>query len=604
MGNIQEKIKNLPTNPGVYLMKDKENNVIYVGKAKNLKKRVSQYFLRKQEILKVRKMVENIVDFDFFVVASEFDALALENNLIKKYQPYYNILLKDGKAYAYIKVNLKEDYPHFQITRKVNTKDRYFGPFFAGASAQDVLSILNYAYPVRKCSQTLIENGKPKKPCLYYEMHLCSSPCSNAISKEEYRVILDKAIKFLKGDTAEVEKILQEKMIVASHAENFETALNLRDKLKMLERLKSKIVTQIAKDVDYDVFSLGENGEFSAMCVVNIRGGKIQGIQSFDIINCSSNQSAYSQFIMQYYMSHPYNVDEIILTEEYEDLTAVINYIENRYDKKVVVTVPKINSDKMQLLKIAEDNARLHLEKNLEVNTKLQNESIGAVKQLKKDLGLKREPMRIECYDISNTFGQFTVASMSVLLNGEKAPKHYRKFKIENVDFIDDFASMREVLTRRMSELKGEDYSFSNMPDLIVIDGGKGQLSSACEVLYPLGYNNDLISLAKRLEEVFVPSISQSIMLKKGSYSLRLLQKVRDEAHRFAITFNRQLRAKGMFKGGLEAITGVGPNTRRALLSQFRTIENIKNASLQDLENCKGVNKTVAKNVYEHFRKK
>ena len=601
---VLEKIKNLPTNPGVYLMKDKENNVIYVGKAKNLKKRVSQYFLRKQEILKVHKMVENIVDFDFFVVASEFDALALENNLIKKYQPYYNILLKDGKAYAYIKINLKEDYPHFEITRKVNSKDKYFGPYFAGASAQDVLSILNYAYPVRKCSQSLKENGKPKKPCLYHEMHLCSSPCSNKISKDEYKKILEKAIKFLKGVTVEVEKILVEKMEVASNAENYETALSLRDKLKMLERLKSKIVTQIARDVDYDVFSLGENGEFSSMCVVNIRGGKIQGIQSFDIINCSSNESAYSQFIMQYYLSHPYNVDEIILSENFDDMSTVLQFIENKYNKKVVVSVPKINSEKMQLLKIAEENARLHLEKNLEANTKIQNESIGAVKQLKRELGLKREPKRIECYDISNTFGKYTVASMSVLLNGEKAPKHYRKFKIENVEFIDDFASMREVLTRRMSELNGNDYSFSNTPDLIVIDGGKGQLSSACEILYPLGYNNDLISLAKRLEEVFVPEQSTSIMLKKGSYSLRLLQKARDEAHRFAITYNRQLRAKGMFKGGLEAIDGVGPNTRRALLSNFRTIENIKNASLEELENCKGVNKTVAKNVYNHFRKK
>ena len=604
MNNIKDKIKNLPTNPGVYLMKDKENNVIYVGKAKNLKNRVSQYFLRKQEILKVQKMVENIVDFDFFVVASEYDALALESNLIKKYQPYYNILLKDGKAYAYIKLNTKEDYPYFQITRKINTKDRYFGPFFAGASAQDVLSILNYAYPVRKCSQILHENGKSKKPCLYSEMHLCSAPCANMISKEDYRKILDKAMQFLKGDTVEVERILKEKMVVASNAENYETALNLRDKLKMLERLKSKIVTQIAKDVDYDIFSLGENGEFSAMCVVNIRGGKIQGIQSFDIINCSSNESAYSQFIMQYYLSHPYNVDEIILPEEYEDLNSVVDYIQNKYLKKVVITVPKINSEKMQLLKIAEENARLHLEKNLDISTKKQNESIGAVKQLKKELGLKREPKRIECYDISNTFGTFTVASMSVLLNGEKAPKHYRKFKIENVDFIDDFASMREVLTRRMNELKGDDYSFSNMPDLIVIDGGKGQLSSACEILYPLGYNNDLISLAKRLEEVFVPDVNESIMLKKGSYSLRLLQKVRDEAHRFAITYNRQLRAKGMFKGGLEAIPGVGPTTRRALLSNFRTIENIKNATLEELQSCKGVNKKVANNVFNHFRKK
>lgn len=603
MENIQEKIKRLPKNPGVYIMKDKENNVIYVGKAKNLKKRVSQYFLRKQEILKVRNMVENIVDFDFFVVATELDALALENNLIKKYQPYYNILLKDGKAYAYIKINLKEDFPHFVITRKVNSKDRYFGPYFAGLSAQDVLSVINYAYPLRKCTQTITLNSKDRKPCLYHEMHLCSAPCGHKISKEDYRQIVENAMRFLKGETSEVEKILKEKMVVASNAENFELALSLRDKLKMLDRLKSRVVTQIARDVDYDVFCMSTSGEFSAMCVMNIRGGKIQGIQSFDIINCSTDDVAYSQFLTQYYQTHPYNIDEIVVPIEFEDMATVNEFIENKYGKKVTISIPHNENDKGKLVKMAEENARLHIEKNLATNIKVQNESIGAVKQLKKDLGLKREPLRIECYDISNTFGKYTVASMSVLLNGQKAPKHYRKFKVENVDFIDDFASMREILGRRMAELKKDDYSFSCKPDLIVIDGGKGQLSSACEILYGAGYDNDLISLAKRMEEVFVPYQSNSIMLKKGSYSLRLLQLARDEAHRFAITFNRQLRAKGMFKGGLEAIDGVGPATRRALLGHFRTIDKIKSATLEELENCKGVTKPTALKIYNHFKK-
>ncbi|MBQ8430864.1 MAG: excinuclease ABC subunit UvrC, partial [Clostridia bacterium] len=529
--------------------------------------------------------------------------LALENNLIKKYQPYYYILLKDGKAYAYIRINLKKDYPHFEITRKVNTKDRYFGPYFAGLSAQDILGIINYAYPIRKCSQEIKENGKIKKPCLYHEMHLCSAPCANKISKADYREMVEKAMKFLKGDTAEVEQILKQKMMVASNAENFETALELRNKLKMLDRLKNRIATQIAKDVDYDVFALCENGEFSAMCVIIIRAGKVQGIQSFDIINCSQEGQAYSQFITQYYSSHPYNVDEIILDKAYEEMEAVKTFIENKYGHKVVISTPLIDSEKMKLLKMAQDNARLHLEKNLEAEIKQQNESIGAVKQLQKELNLNRLPLRIECYDISNTFGTYTVASMSVLINGEKAKNHYRKFKIENVDFIDDFASMREVLTRRMNELSGEDVSFSVMPDLIVIDGGKGQLSSAVEVLNSLGYKNDLISLAKRMEEVFVPNKSVSIMLKKGSYSLRLLQLARDEAHRFAITFNRSLRAKGMFKGGLESIKGVGKVVRRILLSNFKTIENIKNASLETLENTKGISKATAKNIYEHFKK-
>jgi len=601
--NIEQKINNLPNQAGVYLMKDKENNVIYVGKAKNLKKRVAQYFLRKQEILKVQKMVEAVEDFDFFVVASEFDALALENNLIKKYQPFYNILLKDGKNYAYISVNLKEDFPYFKVTRKVNNKEKFFGPFFAGLNAKDILSIINYAYPIRKCNQKLTVNSKTKKPCLYHEMHLCTAPCAQKIDKEEYRQNVENAIKFLKGDTTEIEEILKQKMMTASLSENFETALLLRDKLKMLDRLKDKVVTQIAKDVDYDVFNLVENGEYLAMCVLNVRGGKIQGLQSFDILNGLSENSVYAQFVMQYYLTYPYNADEIILPFEFEEIELVQSFIEEKYGKKVRFSFPKIKSEKLELLKIAENNARLHLEKNLATNIKKLNESIGAVKQLKKDLNLTQEPVRIECYDISNTFGKYTVASMSVLINGEKAPKHYRKFKIETVDFIDDFASMKEVLTRRMKELNGDDYSFSNMPNLIVIDGGKGQLSSAVEILSGLNYSNDLVSLAKRIEEVFVPNKSESIFLKRGSYSLRLLQLARDEAHRFAITFNRQLRAKGMFKGGLESIKGVGKVTRRSLLSEFKTIENIKNATIEELAKCKGVTKATAENIYKHFRK-
>ena len=602
MNIIKEKIKALPNLPGVYLMKDKQNKVIYVGKAKNLKRRVSQYFLRKQEILKVRKMVENIADFDFFVVASEQDALALENNLIKKHQPYYNILLKDGKSYAYIKLNLKEDFPHFEITRKINSKSRYFGPYFAGLSAKDVLEILNYAYPVRKCSQILKESGKVKKPCLYYEMHLCSAPCAKKITKEQYEKYLNNAIRFLRGDVKNVEEILTEKMYQASKAENFEVALELRDKLKMLNRLKDRLVTQITKDVDYDIFCMAESGEYTAMCVLNLRGGKIQGLQSYDIINCDTEDIAYSSFIMQYYQTHPYNIDEIILPKKFEGIEAIVEFLQNKYSKKVVITYPQNDNEKGKLIKMAEENARLHLEKNLINSIKEENITIGAVKQLKKELNLKKDPVRIECYDISNTFGRFTVASMVVLINGKKAREHYRKFKIDGVEFIDDFASMREVLTRRMQELNSNDMSFSSMPDLIVIDGGKGQLSSAVEIVTKYGYTNDIISLAKRLEEVFVPNESKSILLKKGSYSLRLLQLARDEAHRFAITFNRQLRAKGMKKSGLESIKGVGPATRRALLSNFKTIENIKNASLEELESCKGVNKTCAKTIYNHFR--
>ena len=601
MDIIQDKIKRLPNDPGVYIMKDKDENIIYVGKAKNLKKRVSQYFLRKQDHIKVQNMVKNVVDFDFFIVNNEVEALALENNLIKKHKPYYNILLKDSKTYAYIKVNMKQDFPRFEISRKLNKNDKYFGPYMAGVSAKDVMSIMDYAFKLRKCKLPLAENKKPLKPCLFHEMHMCSAPCALKINKDEYMEEVNRAIRFLKGETKEVVEILKQKMLIASENENFEVALELREKLKMLEKLESRVITSLGSLVDYDVFNLITSGEFSAMCVLNIRGGKLQGIQTFDILNFLEEKEAYSQFVMQYYNTHPMVADEIILPNiETEEIEV---YLSDKYTKKITITKPKIDSVKYQLLSIAEKNARMHIEKNLDKTTKQINASIGAIKQLQKDLNLKHIPKRIECYDISHTHGTHTVASMAVLINGEKALNMYRKFKIETVDFIDDFASMKEVLTRRMEKLNSDDISFSSMPDLIIIDGGKGQLSSAVEIMEKYHFTNDLISLAKREEEVFKPNQSVPYILARGSYSLRLIQLARDEAHRFAITFNRQLRAKGMFKGGLESIQGVGPATRRALLRQFKTIENIKNATLEELEQTKGVSKPTAKIIFEHFRK-
>ena len=601
MDVILDKVKRLPNEAGVYIMKDKDENIIYVGKAKNLKKRVSQYFLRKQDHIKVKNMVQNVADFDFFVVNDELEALALENNLIKKHKPYYNILLKDGKTYAYIKVNLKEDFPRFEISRKLNKNDKYFGPYMAGVSAKEILSILDYAFGLRKCKLQISENGKPTKPCLFKEMHLCSAPCNKQISKQDYVKIVEKAIKFLKGDTKEVEQILQEKMQKAASMQNFEVALQLRDRLKMLEKLQSRVITSLGSLVDYDVFKLSTSGEFSAMCVLGIRGGKLQSVETFDILSYLDENEAYTQFVMQYYQSHPQIAEEIIMpsieTEEIE------LYLNSKSKKKIIVTKPKIDSVKYKLLDIADKNARIHIEKNLDKTTKHINESLGAIKQLKKDLNLKRIPKRIECYDISHTYGTYTVASMVVLINGEKAKSMYRKFKIETVDFIDDFASMNEVLSRRFDKIASEDISFSSIPDLIVIDGGKGQLGVAEKVLNQAGYKNDLISLAKREEEVFKPNQSNPYILEKGSYSLRLLQLARDEAHRFAITFNRQLRAKGMYKGGLESITGVGPKTRRNLLNHFRTLENIKNASLKDLLQVKGINKNTANEIFKHFKK-
>lgn len=596
---VAEKIKRLPNEPGVYMMKDVDANVIYVGKAKNLKKRVSQYFLRKQEHIKVQNMVKNIADFDFFVVTDEVEALALENNLIKKYKPFYNILLKDSKTYAYIKINMKDQYPHFEISRRLNKNDKYFGPYMAGVTARDVLKILDYAFPLKKCKLNITDSKKELKPCIFYDMKMCLAPCAKKTTREEYMSQIENAIKFLKGDTKQVEKILLEKMNLASSMENFEIALEIRDKIKMLDKMKASVITSLGSLVDYDVFNLATNGEYSAMCVLCVRGGKLQGVTTYDILNYLDTDEAYTQFIMQYYSSHPLIAEEIIIpnlnTEEIEV------FIRDYAKKKVTITKPLIDSKKYKLLDMARKNAQLHIEKNLDKIVKNINSSIGALKQLQTELKLTREPKRIECYDISHTYGTYTVASMVVLQNGEKSPSMYRKFKIKTVDFIDDFASMKEVLTHRMEKIESEDISFSSMPDLIVIDGGKGQLGVAEEVLKKFGYKNDLVSLAKREEEVFKPNESRPYILSRGSYSLRLIQLARDEAHRFAITFNRQLRAKGMFKGGLESIEGVGPAVRRKILSHFRTIEKIKSATLDELYKVKGVNKSTLKNIYDKF---
>ena len=596
---IKQKIETLPHHPGVYVMKNEQGSVIYIGKAKDLQKRVSQYFLRKQTIKKVANMVQNVTDFDYFVVFNEYDALALESNLIKKYQPFYNILLKDNKNYAYIKINLKQDFPHFEVSRKLDKNSLFFGPYFAGIGAKDVLDIINYAYPVRKCKINIKTNSKPIKPCLFYDMHLCNAPCANKVTKEEYRKVLNDAIKFLKGDTKKIESILQNKMQITANSENFETALKLRDKLKMLNRLKEKVFTQLTKNVNYDVFSLVTLGELSAMCVMIVRGGKILGIQTFDILNYLEKNEAYTQFIVQYYSNRPFVCDEIILPKNI-DISNINLFLNTKYAKKIIVFQPE-KGTKYQLLKMCEKNAILDIEKNTEKIYKIRNASIGAITQLKKDLKLQNLPNRIECYDISNTFGTNTVASMSVLINGLKAPKHYRKFKINTVDFIDDFASMKETLFRRFEKMSSDDVSFASMPDLIVIDGGKGQLSSALEITQQFEYKNDIISLAKRLEEVFLPQNKESIILEKSSYSLRLIQLARDEAHRFAITYNRNLRNKSTFKGGLEAIEGVGGVTRKKLLACFKTLDKIKNASFEELKSADGINKNVAKNIFDYY---
>ena len=597
---IREKLKLLTTKPGVYIMKDIDGVVIYVGKAKNLKNRVSQYFRNSPKQSKVQAMVDNVDDFEYFIATSEMDALALESNLIKKYQPFYNILLKDGKQFPYIKIDLKMPYPRLEIVRKVK-KDgaKYFGPYFAGLDAREIVKTINSAFKIRSCTLKITDTSMAKRECLNYSMGLCSAPCTKKISKEDYRKEIDRIINFLNGNDDEIEKILTQKMQNASKNENFEQAIILRERLKMIDKLKKRVVANLPKNVDKDVFAYHFNGLSGVICAMIVRAGKILGVINYPCLDAEFEEGqTLFNFLTQYY-KNVLPASEIITSHTIPDqellqdfLGKKINFIDNPHG---------INK---RLLEMADENAEDYLEKHIEKERLKYNNTLGAVKSLKEKLNLKNMPMRMECYDISNISGTNKVCSMVVFKNGEASKKDYRKFKIKTVKGSNDFASLQEALGRRLERLKeGKLESFKEKPDLIVIDGGKGQLSATKEILDKYNFDIDLISLAKRLEEVFLPNLSVPIILKTGSVELRLLQRIRDEAHRFAITFHRALRTKEQTKSELDNISGVGPKTRDLLLKVFGSTDKVKVATQEELESVKGLNKPLAYKIYSYFHK-
>lgn len=593
---LKDKLNNLSHNSGVYVMKDTNGTVIYVGKAKNLKNRVSQYFNEGKKLPKVQAMVEHISDFEYYLTPSEMDAFALENNLIKKYQPFYNILLKDSKTFAYIKVNLKEEYPTLEVTRKIK-KDgsKYFGPYITGISARDVLTLVNMAFGVRKCKGKLSRNSRA---CLNHNIGLCPAPCMKYISKEEYRKIIDSAMEFLKGNDQEVEDNLTQKMNNYANQENFEKALEMREYLKIVKKLKQKVVANLPKDTAYDVFSYVSDEEWGAVCVINVRGGKTLGIKDYSITDGAiSDSETLSNFIAEYYKDN-LPADEILVNIEIENMQELEEYLNLIKGKKTIIQVPKI-STKNNLIQMATDNANEHLFKRVREDKLKFKKTLGALVGLKNVLGLDKLPKRMECYDISNISGTNQVASMVVFINGEPARKLYRKFKIKSVMGPDDYSSHKEALNRRLNELeKNEDESFSQMPDLIVVDGGKGQLGCHLEVLLNRGYSNlNVISIAEKFEEIFIPNNKTPIMLKRSSEELKLLQRIRDEAHRFAINYHRTLRNKSQVSDPLDNIKGLGKVTRANLYKQFETLKNIKQASFEELRMVKGVTESIAKQI-------
>ncbi len=600
---IKQKLKTLTTRPGVYIMRNKDGEIIYIGKAKNLKNRVSQYFRNSPKPSKVQAMVNNVDDFDYFIAVSELDALGLESNLIHKYQPFYNILLKDGKAFPYIKIDLKEEFPRLEIVRKVKKKDgeKYFGPYIAGIDPREILKTINMAFKIRTCKLKINSKNPAKRECLNYSLGLCLAPCTGRTTKEEYSEEIKKVIRFLNGNDDEIEKILKEKMEIASNLQNFERAIELRESLKMVEKLKQKVVANLTKDVNKDIFAYHTDGISGVINVMVIRGGKILGIVNFEQSDAELEESeTLFNFICQYYgnmlvpneiiVSHPIN-EELLKS----------------FVEKNVKIISNPHGTNLTLLKMAKENAVEYLEKKMAKEKIAYNSSIGAMKMLQEKLSLKNLPKRIECYDISHISGTNKVASMVVFVNGVAEKKEYRKFKIKTVEGNDDFASLKETLTRRLQRYKDQNgESFKEKPDLLVIDGGKGQLSSCYEILKDFNLENqiDIISLAKKLEEVYTTKDNNAVILKYGSAELKLLQRVRDEAHRFAITFHRQLRTKAQTHIDLEDIKGLGKVKINALLKAFGTSENIKNASIEELCLVKGIHESLAHDIKNYFNNK
>lgn len=598
MGDIKEKLKLLPDSAGVYIMLDKDGTVIYVGKARVLKNRVRQYFHTSDKPVKVKSMVENIADFSYIVAPSEVDALALENTLIKKYKPKYNILLKDDKTYPYIKVHTREEFPHISITRRIRKDGRYFGPFMGGINCKDIVDIAAKAYNIRTCNTPI---GKNRKPCLNYHLKRCLAPCAGYVSKEEYAVRVEKTIAFLSGNYEDAERLLKEKMQQFAEEEQFELALAARDKIAMLRKLGGRRITSMPRDVDADVWAIASNGLYAAISLLITRKGIMQGARTFSLEEgAGERKEAFTSVLIQYYSAHEVP-HELILGEEADD-ELLASYSRQKRDRAITVTRPKMGVKK-ELLDMAERNAKEYLEKSVSQIRHKNDMTKNACQRLQTLLGLRHYPKRMECYDISNISGVDKVGSMVVFTDGEADKYEYRRFKIRTVEGADDFASLQEVLQRRLSKLGTQEEERFPKPQLIVIDGGKGQLSAVKEIFDRSGVTDiDLIALAKQEEEVFTLNSSAGVKLEKSDYALRTLQRIRDEAHRFAITYFRNLHSKRNLSSALDEIGGVGKQKRIALLEKFKSIEKIMQASEEELCSCEGIGKELAKRIREYFQ--
>lgn len=596
--SLQTKLKNLPNEPGVYIMYDADGNILYVGKAKILKNRVRQYFhASTNKTEKVLAMLSHVADFRYIITASEADALSLENTLIKKHTPPYNILLKDDKQYPYIKVDLHSDFPKFVSTRKLS-KDRckYFGPLTQGGS-KAFLDILSTVFPTITCNYNFKKLPKNFRPCLNYHIGKCCAPCVGKISKQDYRKIVDGAVRFLEGDDDTVKQVLREKMMQASDKMQYEQALTYKRYLQLIEKLNSQQIVVLPKFVNYDMFAVASNGK---NCVVNhtmIRGGKVVFSNNIAVSDAGLDEAqTLSSFLAEY-------CDMVQLSKEWytnlplPDAEELQQLVERKTSQRVKILCPK-RQEKKKLVDMSYRNAVEYLTKSQTAIDKKFNTTQGAVLQLKQLLNLKQMPTRVECYDISNVQGVDKVASMVVFTNGQKDASQYRRFKIKMVEGANDFASMKEVLVRRFERMKADDGVFGKTPDLIVVDGGLGQLQYARQAMEECGVEVQIVSLAKREELVYTLQSDRPVYLPRNSYALNLLINVRDESHRFAITYFRKLHNKNSIKSVLQDVDGIGEKRRVELHRKFRSMDNLKNATVEEIASVKGMTRPVAEKLY------
>ncbi len=595
-------MESVPAHPGVYQFVDKNGKVIYVGKAKNLRNRVRSYFQKNLDSPKTKALVNKIEDIELILTDSETEALVLENNLIKKYKPRYNINLKDDKSYPYIRVT-NEPYPRIFHTRQiVRDGSKYFGPYTDVKNMKRSLRMINKIFRIRSCKYFIDEEvirKKKIKVCLDYHIKRCDAPCEGLISQEDYGKLVSQAIAVIRGKTDSIIAELNKEMEEAARDLQFEKAAELRDRIKQLDVYSShqKIVSTDFED--RDIVTAAFEGRDAACTVLNIRSGKLVGKRQFhlNILGGEEEAEVLSSILKFYYGEFVEIPREILLEKVPSDKDALLKWLNSKSDRKVKFKIPQRASEAKSLLKMCKQNSIYYLKEIQLQKMKKEGNLPYVLSALKRDLNLKVIPRKIECFDISNLQGTDSVASMVVFVDGKPKKSLYRKFIIESVEGPDDFASMEEVFERRYSKLKEEG---EPLPDLIMVDGGKGQLSVAVATLKKIGFKDfNIIGLAKRLEEIFHPGISEAQTIPKTSSSLKLLQQVRDEAHRFAITFHRSRRFKRTLVTELTQIKGIGPATAEKLLKDFGSVKQIKNASLEKL--TESIGKAKAKTVFEHF---